>query len=149
MQHDKTPNFTFFFNLSLQLSLPNTLKPRCYVENEDVVGAALAGDAPPTSERSTILLPTKMWLVQFGMERIRTLGLTAGLRSVRVNWSQDNHWDINQNRIVSILRSPIPASMNFAPILIKTQIGNLHNKCNSSSHVFPFQINDVALCEYS
>ena len=34
-----------------------------FLENEDVVGAAPAGDAPSTSERSTILLPTEVWLV--------------------------------------------------------------------------------------
>ena len=31
---------------------------RCYVGNEDVVGAAPTGDAPTASEWSTILLPT-------------------------------------------------------------------------------------------
>ena len=35
----------------------------CWVENEDVVGAAPTGDAPITSEWSTILLPTKMSLI--------------------------------------------------------------------------------------
>ena len=39
-----------------QLILSNPLKARCYVENEDVVGAAPTGDAPTTSEWSTILL---------------------------------------------------------------------------------------------
>ena len=37
--------------------------PRCSVENEDVVGAAPTGDAPTTSELSTILLPTKVRLI--------------------------------------------------------------------------------------
>ena len=32
-------------------------------ENEDVVGAAPTGDAPTTSEWSTSLLPTKVWLI--------------------------------------------------------------------------------------
>ena len=36
---------------------------RCWVENEDVVGAALTGDAPTTSEWSTILLPIKVRLI--------------------------------------------------------------------------------------
>ena len=36
---------------------------RCQVENEDVVGAAPTGDAPTTSELSTILLPTKVRLI--------------------------------------------------------------------------------------
>ena len=33
------------------------------IKNEDVVGAAPTGDAPTTSEWSTILLPTKMRLI--------------------------------------------------------------------------------------
>ena len=42
--------------LVLHLSLPNSLKPDVEneVENEDVVGAAPTGDAPITSEWSTI-----------------------------------------------------------------------------------------------
>ena len=32
-------------------------------ENEDVVGAAPTGDAPTTSELSTVLLPTEVWLI--------------------------------------------------------------------------------------
>ena len=36
---------------------------RCYVENEDVVGAVPTGDAPTTSGWSAILLPTKVWLI--------------------------------------------------------------------------------------
>ena len=35
----------------------------CYVENEDVVGAAPTGDAPTTSGWSTNLLPTKVRLI--------------------------------------------------------------------------------------
>ena len=35
----------------------------CYVENEDVVGAAPTGDAPTTYEWSTSLLPSKVWLI--------------------------------------------------------------------------------------
>ena len=35
----------------------------CIDENEDVVGAALTGDAPTASEWSTSLLPTKVWLI--------------------------------------------------------------------------------------
>ena len=43
--------------------LAESLEARGYVENEDVVGAAPTGDAPTTSERLTILLPTKVYLV--------------------------------------------------------------------------------------
>ena len=38
-------------------------KTRCKVENEDVVGAAPTGDAPTTSEWSTIFFPTKVCLI--------------------------------------------------------------------------------------
>ena len=40
-----------------------TNEARCLVENEDVVGAAPTGDAPTTSEWSTILLPTMVRLI--------------------------------------------------------------------------------------
>ena len=40
-----------------------SIEARCKVENEDVVGAAPTGDAPTTSELSTILLPTKVRLI--------------------------------------------------------------------------------------
>ena len=53
--------------LVLQLSLHNLLKPVCSVENEDVVGAAPAGDAPTTSEWSTSLLPTKVHMILRGL----------------------------------------------------------------------------------
>ena len=52
------------FNVScilLQLSSLNPLKPG--VENEDEVGPAPTGDAPTTSELSTSLLLTKVWLI--------------------------------------------------------------------------------------
>ena len=39
------------------------IKARCKVENEDVVGAVPIGDAPTTSEWSTILLRTKVRLI--------------------------------------------------------------------------------------
>ena len=40
-----------------------SIEARCQVEKEDVVGAAPTGDAPTTSELSTILLPTKERLI--------------------------------------------------------------------------------------
>ena len=51
-----------------------SIEARCEVENEDVVGAAPAGDAPTTSEWSTILLPTN---VRFILEVWRKLKLHA------------------------------------------------------------------------
>ena len=40
-----------------------SLEARCQVENEAVVGAAPTGDAPTTSEWSTILLPNQVRLI--------------------------------------------------------------------------------------
>ena len=40
-----------------------SIETRCLVENEEVVGAAPTGDAPTTSEWSTILLPTKVRII--------------------------------------------------------------------------------------
>ena len=56
--------------LILQLHLPNPLK--CEVENEDIAGAAPTGDAPTTSEWSTILLPTK---VRLKLDVWRSIGI--------------------------------------------------------------------------
>ena len=51
------------FLLHLSVVFAESIEARCYVENEDVVGAAPTGDAPTTSEWSTILLPTKVCLI--------------------------------------------------------------------------------------
>ena len=47
----------------LAVVFAQSIEARCQVENEDVVGAAPTGDAPTTSELSTMLLPTKVWLI--------------------------------------------------------------------------------------
>ena len=49
--------------LILQLSFVESFEVMYKVENEDVVGAAPTGDAPTTSEWSTILVPTKVRLI--------------------------------------------------------------------------------------
>ena len=51
------------FSSRLAVVFAQSNEARCLVENEDVVGAVLIGDAPTTSEWSTILLPTKVHLV--------------------------------------------------------------------------------------
>ena len=51
------------FSSRLTYVFAQSNEARCYVENEDVVGAAPTGDAPTTSEWSTILLPTKVLLI--------------------------------------------------------------------------------------
>ena len=40
-----------------------SIEAKCYIGNEDVVGAVPTGDAPTTSEWSTSLLPTKVRLI--------------------------------------------------------------------------------------
>ena len=51
------------FSYCLAAVFVESLEARCQVDNEDVVGAAPTGDAPTTSEWSTILLPTMVWLI--------------------------------------------------------------------------------------
>ena len=51
------------FSYCLATFAAEPLETRCQVDNEDVVGAAPTGDAPTTSEWSTILLPTKVRLI--------------------------------------------------------------------------------------
>ena len=42
------------------MAFAQSIEAMCLVENEGVVGAAPTGDAPTTSETSTIVLPTKV-----------------------------------------------------------------------------------------
>ena len=56
------PPLKLFFHC-LTAVFTESLEARCQVENEDVVGAAPKGDAPTTSEWSTILLPTQVRLI--------------------------------------------------------------------------------------
>ena len=51
------------FSSRLVVVFVQYIEAKCEVENEDVVGAANTGDAPTTSEWSTILLPTKVRLI--------------------------------------------------------------------------------------
>ena len=51
------------FSSCIAVVLAQSIEARCYVKNEDVVGAAPIGDAPTTSEWSTILLPAKVPLI--------------------------------------------------------------------------------------
>ena len=51
------------FSYCLAAFFAESLEARCQVENADVVGAEPRGDAPTTSEWSTILLPTKVHLI--------------------------------------------------------------------------------------
>ena len=51
------------FSSRLAVVFAQSIEAKCWVENEDVVGAAPTGDAPTTSELSTILLPTMVRLL--------------------------------------------------------------------------------------
>ena len=72
------------FSSRLAFVIAQSNEARCSVENEDVVGAAPTGDAPTTSEWSTISLPTNVrlildtwWLASArGNYHIRDLGVT-------------------------------------------------------------------------
>ena len=61
----KTPQIPTLkrFSYCLAAVFTESLEAGCQVANEDVVGAAPTGGAPTTSEWSTILLPTKVWLI--------------------------------------------------------------------------------------
>ena len=56
------PNFKLFLS-RLAFGFAQSIEARYHVENEDVDGAAPTGDAPTTSEWSTILLPTRVRLI--------------------------------------------------------------------------------------
>ena len=51
------------FSSRLAVVFVQYTEAKCYVENEDVVGAAPTGDAPTTSEWSTIWFSIKVWLI--------------------------------------------------------------------------------------
>ena len=51
------------FSSRLVVVFAQSIEARCLVENEDVIGAPPIGDAPATSEWSTILLPTMVQLI--------------------------------------------------------------------------------------
>ena len=58
----QTPNLKYSSS-RLAVAFVQSIEARCWVETEDVVGAAPTGDAPTTSEWSTILLTTKVRLI--------------------------------------------------------------------------------------
>ena len=58
----QTPNFKCFLS-GLAFVFAKSIEAMYYVENEGVVGATPTGDAPTTSDWSTILLPTRVRLI--------------------------------------------------------------------------------------
>ena len=65
------------FSYCLTAVFAESLEAMCQVENGDVVGAAPTGDAPTTSEWSTVLLPIKMRLI---LEILRYIVLMGHLK---------------------------------------------------------------------
>ena len=64
----------------LAVAFVQSIEARCWVKNEEVVGAAPIGDGPTTSESSTILLPVKVRL------------MLEICRYCTVVWIQINSW---------------------------------------------------------
>ena len=61
------------FSFHPAIIFAQSIEARCWIENEDVVGAAPTGDAPTTSEWSVILMPTKVHII---LEILRCFELT-------------------------------------------------------------------------
>ena len=61
------------------------------MENEDVVGAAPTGDAPTTSEWSTILLPTKVQLILETWLKLLSWCPILEVRSLQFVWRSSTH----------------------------------------------------------
>ena len=66
------PNFKCFL-FRLAFVLVQSIEARYYAENEGVVGAVPTGDAPTTSEWSTILLPARVRLTLEVLRYVMTL----------------------------------------------------------------------------
>ena len=81
----------------LAVVFAQTIEASHKVENEDVVGAAPTGDAPSTSEWSTILLPTKVRLI---LEVWRYIsGVSVPLGSSNMEIDVQFHSKILDNKI--------------------------------------------------
>ena len=76
------------FSYCLAAVFAESLEARCQVENEDVVAAAPTGDAPTTSEWSTILLPTKVRLI---LEVLQYLCFTKDNKVFSILFSANKH----------------------------------------------------------
>ena len=72
------------------------------VENEDVVGAAPAGDAPTTSEWSTILLPTKVRLILEACWRPRSHQTRAQRRATTPYKQENLYWRLLTNVLLTV-----------------------------------------------
>ena len=105
------------FSYCLVAIFAESLEARCQVENEDVVGAAPIGDAPTTSEWSTILLPTKVRLV---------------LRGFMVNLPWLIHFSLHANRLSGVKRLQLQ-------IIWTCQVGACWDRVSKCSVVLSWQ----------
>ena len=88
------------FSSHLVVAFLQSIEARCYVENEDVIGAAPTGDAPTTSVWSTILLPTKVWLILEVWECIQIGGHVENVhQGKKVYLRRPNSWNNNDQWI--------------------------------------------------
>ena len=90
------------------------------VDNEDVVGAAPTGDAPTTSELSTILLQTKVRLILETWRRSFSLrrNYSPILQRQRVSYNEIVAW-------VSVLHPIVKMgiiSINECPVMFSQQV---------------------------
>ena len=87
-----------------------SLEARFQVENEDVVGAVPTGDAPTTSEWSTILLPTKVSYIRdltvYGLPvHLYPLCSLCGLLVMGL-WMFENKADSNTCKLYNLSNLP-------------------------------------------
>ena len=121
----KSPNLKDS-HLILQLSLSNPLKPgvKWRNENEDAVGAAPTGDAPTTSEWSTILLPTMVWLILEILQYIETNAFSASLTAAtKTNFqlsrrSIHNSWQVWLTNLGIFYKSQTPSFIDSVIYII-------------------------------
>ena len=76
----------FLVSSCLVVVFAQSIEARCSVTNEDVVGAVRTGDAPTTSEWSTISLLTNVWLISEVSWQLNTETKMSSF------WRNFNHW---------------------------------------------------------
>ena len=76
------------FSSRLAVVSAQSVETRCNVKNKDVVGAAPTGDAPTTSEWSTILLSPKVQLI---LEVWRYVSSVSGGENKKTQLSLQNN----------------------------------------------------------
>ena len=109
----------------LLVASAESIKARCYVENEDVVGAAPSGDDPTTSEWSTSILPTKVRLI-LKLWQHRSISAWGELPVIflRQKQQQNTHWSIESTRFRNF----------FTQFQLLRNINNMRRNSTSNSN---------------